>query len=200
MSEELDKSIKKNAVPVGLILGVIVTVISILSFYVMTSTTSIILISAAPIVLSVIIPIILAVIYSKQLRTKIGGFWNFRQATSGIFIMLLISFAVQFVVRDMVFAKVIEPDMVSKMETTMVASVTLMLEKSKASQEDIDKQIDKIQKSFDEQKTPTIGKQVQAVAITIIFLFVLALILAAFLKKENHTFNLNDELESEPTV
>ncbi|MCO5934780.1 DUF4199 domain-containing protein [Mucilaginibacter sp. RB4R14] len=200
MSEELDKSIKKNAVPVGLIMGIIVTVISILSFYVMTSTTSTILISAAPIVLSVIIPIILAVIYSKQLRTKIGGFWNFRQATSGIFIMLLISFAVQFVVRDMVFAKVIEPDMVSKMETTMVASVTLMLEKSKVSQEDIDKQIDKIQKSFDEQKNPTIGKQVQAVAINTIFLFVLALILAAFLKKENHTFNLNDELESEPTV
>ncbi|MEB0260403.1 MULTISPECIES: DUF4199 domain-containing protein [unclassified Mucilaginibacter] len=200
MSEELDKSIKKNAVPVGLILGVIVTVISILSFYVMTSTTSIILISAAPIVLSVIIPIILAVIYSKQLRTKIGGFWNFRQATSGIFIMLLISFAVQFVVRDMVFAKVIEPDMVSKMEVSMTTAVSQMLEKSKASQEAIDKQIDKIQKSFDEQKTPTIGKQVQAVAITIIFLFVLALILAAFLKKENHTFNLNDELESEPTV
>ncbi|MET3980350.1 hypothetical protein ABIB62_002952 [Mucilaginibacter sp. UYP25] len=200
MSEDLNKSIKKNAIPLGLVLGVIVTVVSILSFYVMTSTTSIILISAAPVLLSVIIPIALAVIYSKQLRTKIGGFWNFRQATSGIFIMLLISFAVQFLVRDMLFAKVIEPDMVPKMEASMTTAITQMLEKSNASQEAIDKQVDDIQKKFDEQKAPTIGKQVQAVFITIIFLFVLSLILAAFLKKEGHTFSTDAELESDPTV
>lgn len=198
MSEELNRSIKKNAVPLGLVLGVIVTVISILSFYVMSSSTSIILISAAPILLSVIIPIALAVIYAKQLRTKIGGFWNFRQATSGIFVMLLISFAVQFIVRDMLFAKVIEPDMVSKMEASMTTAVTQMLEKSNASQEAIDKQVADIQKKFDEQKAPTVGKQIQAIFITIIFLFVLALILAAFLKREG--LRTSPELESAPTV
>ncbi|MES2268471.1 MAG: DUF4199 domain-containing protein [Bacteroidota bacterium] len=200
MNEDLNKSIKKNAVPLGLVLGVIVTVINILSFYVMTSTTSILLISAAPILLSVIIPIILAVIYSKQLRTKIGGFWNFRQATSGIFIMLLLSFAVQFVVRDMLFAKIIEPDMVTKMQSSMTTAVTQMLEKSNATQEAIDKQVEDVQKKFDDQKAPTIGKQIQAIFINIIFLFVLALILAAFLKKEGHPFNPDAALESDPTI
>ena len=198
MDNELNSKIKRQAIPLGLIFGVILTVIGIVSFYLMISTTSIIVISAVPIILSFIVPLILAIIFSKNLRTKIGGFWNFRQATSGIFIILISGFLVQFIVRDMLFAKIIEPDMIQKMETAMVASVTPMLEKSNAGQETIDKKIEDIQKNFDEQKNLSIGKQIQAVVITIIFVFVLALILAAFLKKEGHVYDHN--LDTDPTA
>ncbi|MES2063798.1 MAG: DUF4199 domain-containing protein [Bacteroidota bacterium] len=196
MTEQLDKKIKSNAAPQGLILGVIVTILGILSFYIMIWLTGqVTLILALPFLLGIVIPFAILIFFTFQLRKKIGGFWGFRQAVTGVFIMLLVAFAVQYVVRDLIFANVIEPHMVEKTENAMITSVTAALEKSNVKQEDIDKKMADIQKGFNEQKNVTIGYRLKGIAVSLILMFVIALILAAFFKKEGHVFNPNIEAE-----
>ena len=190
MAIEIDnKKLRVTGITFGLLLGLALTILSILSFYIMISISSVILISSVPFIFSVLLPIVLVVILCFNFRRRISGFWTFKQAATGIFIMFLTAFVVQFVLRDQVFAKVIEPNMVQKTQTAMTNAVSKFLHESKASQDDIDKKMDDIQKQFDSQKEVTIGKQIQGVCFSIIFMFVLALIFAAFFKKEVHTYN-----------
>ena len=108
--ENLDKQIKKQSIYFGLVLGVISLALSILTFYlIISSTSSLIFIIAGPILLSFIIPIVLVVLLCLDFRKKIGGFWVFKQAVTGIFIMFFIAFAIQTIGKDLIFAKFIEP-------------------------------------------------------------------------------------------
>jgi tetrahydromethanopterin S-methyltransferase subunit G len=173
----------------GVVLGIALTVFSIVSFYIMISTSSVILISAVPFIFSVLLPIILVIILCFNLRKKIGGFWNMRQAATSIFIMFFTAFIIQFILRDQLFAKVIEPQMVQKTETAMTTAVSSFLKQSKASQHDIDKKMEEIKDQFEAQKDFSIGKQIEGIGISIIFMFVLAIVFAAFFKREIPGYN-----------
>ncbi|WP_183561259.1 DUF4199 domain-containing protein [Mucilaginibacter sp. SP1R1] len=191
---EIDKKqLRKVGITFGLLLGLALTILSIVSFYIMISTSSVIVISSVPFIFSIVFPIILVVILCFNFRKNIEGFWTFKQAATGIFIMFFVAFAVQFLLRDQLFARVIEPNMVEKTQTAMTSAVTSFLEKSKASQDDIDKKMDDIQKQFDAQKNVSIGKQIEGVGISIIFIFVIAIIFAAFFKKEGQVYNPNND-------
>ncbi|MEO8884828.1 MAG: DUF4199 domain-containing protein, partial [Mucilaginibacter sp.] len=156
--ENLDSEIKKNALNNGLLLGVIMLILGIVTFYIMISMESALGVIAVPIIFSVILPIAVTIFFTIDLRKKIGGFWDFKQATTGIFIMCIVSFAIQTVGRDLLFAKFIEPDMAQKTQDAVVKATTAMMEKSGAPQEKIDKQIESTQKQFDSQVNPTVGK------------------------------------------
>jgi len=191
---ELNKLIKKNALNSGLVLGGVSLVLGIFSFYFITSmTSSFWMIIFGPLIFAIIMPIIIAIFMAKDLRKKIGGFWNFKQAVTGIFIMFLVSAALSRVLNDYVFAKLIEPDMVQKMETAMVNATTSMMEKSGADQEKIDAQTVKVEKGFEDQKNLTIAKALRSIAISIILIFVVALIFGAIFKKEPPLFEVIDE-------
>ncbi len=182
--ESLDASIKKNALNDGLILGVISFVIGLITFYSMVAIdTTFWLIVVIPILFSVIIPIVLAVYFSLNLRKKVGGFWNFRQATTGIFIMFIVALAIQTVGRDLLFVKLIEPDMAKKTQDAVIRGSTGLMESSGASQEQIDESIAKTEKQFESQISPSFGQIVQSIGTSIIFVFVLALIFGAFFKR-----------------
>jgi hypothetical protein len=184
MMESLDASIKKNALNDGLILGVISFVIGLITFYSMVAIdTTFWLIVVIPILFSVIIPIVLAVYFSLNLRKKVGGFWNFRQATTGIFIMFIVALAIQTVGRDLLFVKLIEPDMAKKTQDAVIRGSTGLMESSGASQEQIDESIAKTEKQFESQISPSFGQIVQSIGTSIIFVFVLALIFGAFFKR-----------------
>jgi hypothetical protein len=196
--ENLDSAIKKNALNNGLVLGVIMLILGIITFYVMISIESALwLIIVVPIVFSVILPIAIAIYFTIDLRKKVGGFWDFKQATTGIFIMCLVSFAIQTVGRDVLFAKLIEPDMAKKTQDAVVRATTAMMEKSGADQEKIDKQIESTEKQFDSQVNPTPGKVIQGIGTSILFVFILALILAAFFKRKA-PYTIEDAID--PTI
>jgi hypothetical protein len=132
----IESPIRKAAVPVGLILGAISFALGVFSFYFTTTmTSSMIMMLFSPLIFSVILPIVIAVFFTLDLRKKIGGYWSFKQATSGIFIMFLISTIVSTIGTGFIFGKLIEPDMVGKTKTVMVNAVTELMEKSNASQE-----------------------------------------------------------------
>nr|WP_294949778.1 DUF4199 domain-containing protein [uncultured Mucilaginibacter sp.] len=200
MTEDFDKQLKKQSLNKGLVLGLIMGVLGILSFYFMTGmASSMLAIIAGPVVLSIIIPIVLAALFSGDLRKTIGGFWNFKQAVTGIFIMFFTAYVVSYLISSVLFAKLIEPNMVDKTEAAMVNVMTNMLEKTSADQAAIDKSLDDVHKKFEEQKNITVGKQIQSFAVGVIFVFVFALIFAAIYKKERPLY-LNDAGNVEPTV
>ncbi|RYY33129.1 MAG: DUF4199 domain-containing protein [Sphingobacteriaceae bacterium] len=188
-----DSTVRKAAVAPGLILGVVSSFLGIFSFYFTTTmTASMWLIIFSPLIFSLIIPIVVAIFLIKDLRKKIGGFWSFKQATSGSFVVFLVSFAISFIVVNLLFAKVIEPDMIAKSRDATVNSVTAMMEQANAPQESIDKSIADIDKKFDEQKEVTIVSSLKSIGIAIIVLFIISLIFGAIFKKEPPKYIVDD--------
>lgn len=197
----VEKLIKKNALNGGLLLGAVSCVLGIFSFYFMTSmTTSFWAMITVPMLFSMIVPLILAVFISLDMRKKIGGYWSFKQATTAIFIMFIVSYIVSGIIVNGLFVRVIEPNMIEKTKTAMVDATGAMMEKSGADQAKIDKQTAEVEKKFDEQKNTTIGKTIQSIAINIVLLFVLALIFGAIFKKDPPLFDVIDNQEPETTV
>ena len=182
--ENLDQQIRKNAFNSGIILGAIILVLGVLTFYLITGTTSIWVIFGAPIVLSVLVPITLAVFFCISLRKKIGGFWTYKQAVTGIFIMFFTAYVIQAVFSDFIFAKFVEPQMIEKVDNAVLNATKTMMEKGNTPQETIDTKVEEMQKQFDDQKNVTVGKTIQGIVIAIIFRFVFALIFAAIFRKD----------------
>jgi len=79
--------------------------------------------------------------------------------------------------------------MIEKTQTAMTHSVSKFLTENKTSPDIIKKKLDEIQSEFNVQKETTIRKQIQGLGISIIFIFVLAIIFAAFFKKDSYATN-----------
>jgi len=180
--ETLDQKIRKTAATSGLLFGIISLVIGIFVFYFVTSmTTNVWMVTIiGPIGIGVLIPLAVAVWLVVDLRKKIGGFWNFKQATTGIFIMFFVGYLVS-TLGNLGFSKVIEPDMVSKMKTVYVGATTEMMKKQGADQDAIDKQTASVSAKFEDTQSP--GKLAKGLLIAVIFDFVGALIFAAIFKR-----------------
>lgn len=185
----LDSRVKQQAIPNGLLLGVLMLVLSIIAFYIMISSNSFWVVSLTPFSLSIIVPIILAVIFCFTLRKKVGGYWTFRQATTGIFIMFILAYLVQFIGRDLIFAKIVEPQMVEKTQNAVKKATLGYLNKSGLDQTKIDEQEEKIDKQFDAAKKSTVVSIISGVAISVLLVFVISAIFGALFKKDPPLFN-----------
>jgi hypothetical protein len=183
--ENLNQQIRKIGLSSGLLLGVITLVLGIFSFYFITQmTTSFwMVVLVGPLVISLVIPIIILVFFCIDFRKRIGGYWTFRQATTGIFIMLFVAYIIGAIGRDLIFVKLVEPNMVEKTQDAVVNATRSMMEKSGSDQATIDSKIADVQKNFDDQKNATIGKTIETICLTIIFMFVFALIFGAIFKR-----------------
>ena len=198
--ETIEQKLRKNGITNGLLLGIIILVSGIISFYFITAmTNNMIMLVLGPVLFSTLVPLIFAVVFCFDLRKKIGGFWNYRQATTGIFIMFLCAYILSYG-GNLVFSKVIEPDMVEKMKTVFVTTTTNMLEKQKIDQETIDKKVADIESNFDSQKKMTAISIIKSLGIAIIMDFVIALIFAAFFKKEPLLQVDNQNYSANPTL
>ncbi|MFC0517827.1 DUF4199 domain-containing protein [Mucilaginibacter angelicae] len=187
MSEETDKKIKKQGLIKGVFLGLVISAISIIYFYFMVEVAkSALAISLGSMVFSYLLPLGVAVLFSLNLRAKIGGIWTMRQAATGIFIMFFISYLMAFIIKDQVFAKVIEPNMVQKTETAMVNALNKLKDETTKPEEkkEADAKILEMKKAINAERSVTIGQQIQSFGISIILLFVLSIIFASFFKRE----------------
>jgi hypothetical protein len=183
---------RKNALYNGLALGAALFVLGTIVYYILIGTTSVWVITLVPTVISVIIPILLAVFMSLDLRRKMGGYWTFKQATTGIFIMFIVAYAFNTIARDLIFAKLIEPDMIKKTEAAVINSTQAMMEKSGVDQATIDRRTADAQKQFDEQQHLSAGKILSGIGVTIVLLFVVALLFGAMFKKDPPLFTVTD--------
>jgi hypothetical protein len=183
--DSLEKKIRIISVKSGLILGVILVALGILSFYYITNvSSSAIMFVLVPMLFSLIVPILVVVFICLNVRKKIGGYWNLRQATTGIFIMFFIGYVIQTAGRDFIFAKLIEPDMVQKTQDAFLRASATIKSQGGVDPKVIDKNVADIKKGFEDQKNESVGKIIQGVAISIILTFVLAVIFGALFKRE----------------
>ena len=182
--ENLALQIRKAAINSGLLFGTIYLVLKVFMFYLITGmTNSFWLIVFSPVIFSIIVPLLITIFFALDLRKKIGGYWNFKNATTGIFILLFTSFILNTVLYDVVFAKVVEPNLIQKTEDAMINATRSFMEKNSTDQKQIDEKVDNVKQQFDSQINLTVGKIIQGYAITIVLLFAYAMILGVIFKR-----------------
>jgi hypothetical protein len=193
MSEGMDKTLIKQGIINGILLGIVVTVISIFSFYFLTRmvTSPALILTGYFVLFPWVLPIASAAFCVLKLREKIGGYWNFKKAVRGAFIILISAYATQFIFKDIVFNKFIEPDIAEKTEQALLRSAITDFKRRHISQKDIDLKVKSIKEDLGLAKTVTIGNQVINMGFSIIFLFVLALVFAGFFRRELIYYNPN---------
>lgn len=178
------KEIRKDAFIKGLTLGVLLLFIDILSLYLLAYSGSIAVIILSYLFAYLIIPLTAAIILIKKLRAKIGGYWNLRQATSGIFILLFSAYLLSSI-GSFVFIKHIAPEITPKAKDNFVNVFSNFMEKADADQDKIDETIEDIEQKFDAMQQASFGSFLSSMLSSIIMLFVTALIFAAIFKRED---------------
>ncbi|WEK18298.1 MAG: DUF4199 domain-containing protein [Candidatus Pedobacter colombiensis] len=176
-------SLKPEAVKNGIGLGLIALVLGILSAYLLVGAKSMMAIFLIPIGVGLIVPLVVAVLFCFDLRKKIGGFWNLRQATSGIFIMFLVTYAVSNI-GNVIFNKFIEKDMTERIQNTVVGATSSMMKSQGVDEDVIDKKVAEMNSDFERKNQGTIMQTIQGHVIGVIIVFVIALLFAAIFKKE----------------
>ncbi len=186
-----DPEIRKQGALSGIPLGIILVVLNIFSFYFVTAiANTFLMITLGPVIFSVIVPLVVGALYSGELRKKIGGFWKFRQAVSGIFVMLAVAYIITYIGANLIFGKLIEPHMVEKTQTAIQNATVKYMESKNVDQEQIDKSTDQMQKQFDLQKNLTPVKIATSFVVSLILIFVLALIYAAIYKRDPPLYDI----------
>lgn len=184
MGIAVSKEVRKYSIIHGLILGLILLGLTILSFYLITTVVkSPVGVIAVPYLFSILLPIPVAIILCYRLRLRIGLPWDMRIATSGIFIMFLVAYIVISIGRDLVFAHLVEPQMNTKIENVLLAATPVALKKSGASEQQIAEKQKQIREQFALQDHVTIRQEIQSHFISVIFIFVVAVIFGGFFKR-----------------
>ena len=179
----INKELRTNAIIKGVILGVVLLASGIFSYYLITALTKTSwLIITGPYFFSILIPIILIVLFCIDMRKKEGGYWGFKQSVTAIFIMFMVCYGILAIGRDLIFAKLIEPDMAQKTQAVMINVRAEQLKIGGASQNEINNQLTELKKEF--VATPGVFSIVQDYITNIIFLFAIAVVFAAIFKKE----------------
>ena len=185
--QTLEQQIKKSAFKNGLILGLVITVLNILSFYLITAPSiSALLFILAPITFRAVIPMIILLFLCFNTRKSVGGLWTFKQATTGIFIMLMTAYLFNLAGKDMMFDKVIEPNSVEKTKTAAIAVKASNMKERGFSQDKINAAISDMKKDFIQKDTVTIGNFITGNVFIILFLFVFALIFASLIRNAEY--------------
>lgn len=181
--EESIENLNNHAAKNGLIVGVIGFVITILTYYMAPAMLGNTMFGVGMMFVS----LILYIIFTLDLRKKIGGYWSFKDALRGIFLMAFIAGLVSLVA-NYIFYNFIEPGVYDKISGYVVQGLTETFEKMGMDQEQIDKQIEGMQDSLRAQYSPTIGDLLKSLGLAILVEFVLSLIFAAIFKKDRPVF------------
>ena len=177
------QDLNKAAINNGLVIGVIAAVLSILTYYVapnlMGSTFFGIGLG--------LVSLGLYIYFTIDLRKKIGGYWNFKTALKGIFLMAFIAglFGMVF---NFVFYKFIEPEAFEKISGYVTEGATKTFENLGMQQEQIDEAVEKQLEAMRGQFDPTFTDLAKNFGIAILVQFIMSLIFAAIFKKEHPAF------------
>ncbi|MEP6614274.1 MAG: DUF4199 family protein [Mucilaginibacter sp.] len=182
--DSIERQIKIIFLKYGIILGVIFLALTIFSYYFITQITgSPVMFVGGPIILRLFIPIFLTAWLCFKGRALIGGYWTFKQATTGIFVMFLLAFAIQFVGKDLLFDKVIAPDNIQKTQTAAIKFKSVILKQKGETPQNIARDNAEMKKDF-VQQDGGIGGVIQGLIISILFIFILALVFGALFKRD----------------
>jgi hypothetical protein len=190
---ELTKqNLNKEASTNGIIVGILSLVVGIVVYYAAPSLLGSIGFGIG----SMVVSILIYVFFTIDLRKKIGGFWNFREALKGIFLMAFVAGLLYSVV-NYAFYNFVEPQAYEKVAGYMEAGTSKTLENMGMEQDQIDEAISKQMEGIKEQYNPTVGQFFKNLGIAVLVQFVMSLIFAAIFKKEEPIFASAIEEEQE---
>lgn len=180
------EAVKKEGIKYGVYLGIISLVVSIVSMYLLVSSSDFKMISMIAGGASLVVMIALTAYFAVLLRTVAGGFWTFSQALKGIFTMLAIAVIISSIGSAVFNVIVPEPQQVVFDKTINLTIETM--ESMGVGEDLIDKQVADLEKTRDELRTFSVGQTLKGLGVNLIMYFVFALILAAILKREKPAF------------
>lgn len=180
------ESVKKDGIRLGVYLGILSLVISIVSLYALLNAANFKVASMITGGVGMVLMIALAAYFSVMLRKSAGGFWTFSQALKGIFTMLAIGVIISSVGSTLFNVVNPEPQQVIFDKTINMTIETL--ESAGLDDDLIDKQVADLEKKRDEMRTFSIGLVLKGLGVSLIMYFVFALVLAAILKRERPAF------------
>ncbi|MCL7987374.1 DUF4199 domain-containing protein [Sphingobacterium sp. lm-10] len=178
--------LKKQAAIYGVILGVISFVLAIITLIIGANASGIMTVSFVSILLVYVVPLVITCLLAVRLRRMVGGYWDFRTALSHIFIMLAVS-----VVLSTVGSKIVSrvmPSLEERAIDNMMNNSIESLESMGFPDEQIDATVEQLELQKEGLYTFSFVNLVQALAVSLIMYFILALILAAIFKKEKPIF------------
>lgn len=182
--ENLNKAASTN----GVIIGILSIVIGVVTYYVFPQLLGSISFGIGSLVVSLIIYIF----FTIDLRKKIGGFWGFREALRGIFLMAFVA-GVLYSIGNVAFYKFIEPTAFEKISGFMESGMSETFDNMGMEQSKIDETVTKQIEGLKAQYDPTVAQFFKNLGIAVIIQFVMSLIFAAIFKKELPVFLSNEE-------
>lgn len=182
--ENINSLIKKKGAIKGIYLGIILLAFNLCLYYFVTKITdSFFMIAIGSNMLLLAMEIAVTVFFCNRLRYQIGGYWDLRQSVTGIFLMFIVAFAIQFVSYDIVFKKLVDKDVDLNIHNAW-QSANLKTLKQGADPRLVQSRQGKIDSNFQEQqKSGSVKYIIMDIAITVILVFVAALIFAALFKR-----------------
>jgi hypothetical protein len=186
------QNLNKEASTNGVIVGILSVVIGIVVYYAAPSLLGSIGFGIA----SGVISLLIYIFFTIDLRKKIGGFWSFREALKGIFLMAFVAGLLYSVV-NFAFYKFIEPNAFETVASYMEKGTSDTFEKMGMDQDSIDEAISGQMEAVKEQYNPTLAQFFKNLGIAVIVQFVMSLIFAAIFKKEEPIFASAIEEEQE---
>lgn len=186
------ENLNKAAVTNGIIIGILSSVIGIVTFYMFPSLLG----SMSFGIGSLIVSLLIYVFFTLDLRSKVGGYWNFREALKGIFLMAFIA-GLFYSIVNFVFYKFIEPDAFTKISGFVEEGMSKTFESMGMEQEKVDEAVSKQVEGMRAQYDPTLLQFLKNLGIAVLVQFVMSLIFAAIFKKEAPVFASVDEEEAE---
>lgn len=186
--QDLNKASATN----GLVIGFLSSVIGVVTYYVMPSLLGSLYFGIGLGVVSLLIYIF----FTLDLRKKIGGYWNFREALKGIFLMAFVGGLLYSAV-NYVFYKFVEPDAFEKISGFIEEGMSKTFGNMGMEQDQIDEAVSKQVETLKTQYDPTPMEFLKNLGISILVQFVMSLIFAAIFKKEAPVFASISEEEAE---
>ncbi len=185
-------NLNKAASTNGVIIGILSTVIGVVTYYVFPSLLG----SMSFGIGTFVVTLLIYIFFTIDLKKKIGGFWTFKEALKGIFLMSFIAGLI-YSLANVVFYKFVEPGAFEKIAGFMESGMSQTFENMGMAQEQIDEAVAKQIEVIKAQYDPTFVQFFKNLGIAVIIQFVMSLIFAAIFKKEAPVFASTGEDEEE---
>jgi len=182
--QDLNRQIRIKGAQYGAVLGAVILALHLFSHFLMTKVSTPLWVTAfSPLIFTNLLPIVAAILLCLRLREKIGGYWELRQASSGIFVMFLTSYLI-FFFGFLLFSKVIEPATDINLQNKIESVKAAIRQNQGTSQQHINEETKGLRKDFnDRQKSGVLGF-VQSFGIVVVLLFLASLIFGALFKND----------------
>lgn len=178
------------AIKYGIVIGVINMLLLTTIYYISTS----LLVNMWYGIVNFTVGIAIYSFFCLKLRKVIGGYWSFREAFKGIFIMLFFSGFI-YSTFSFLFFKYIETDAYMQLSTIYMDETAQMLEKTGAKQELIDETIEQGLVALKQQFQPAFKQWGQVLSISILVYFVIAAIFSLIFKKDEPIYLSKNEMD-----